>query len=351
MSTMERKHGLDILRVIAILLVVIHHIPRPENIFFPFWFLSFSDVGWSGVDLFFVLSGFLIAGQVFQAKTNEGGLKSFWIKRWFRTLPLYYVVLFVYTVVKPMMGYSFRDNAWEYLFFTQNYLSPMDFVQSWSLCIEEHFYLVFPVLIYLFNFKKMNPFIWLLPLLLSLLSRYYLYHYTDIISAPETTFAHTVRFMTHNHLDGISMGVFLAKTYDFWKEFSRTNRNILGVLGFGLVFIALYQSGLSMRGPIFIYSFTLLAFGFGLLLICFHDFKLNKLAYIPVEKIALWSYGIYIWNHLLIRKFEHTTITMPWYTVGLAFTLLSIGSGASTYYTIEKPFLNLRNKILAKMSH
>lgn len=348
MMNSERKHGLDLLRAVAILFVLIHHIPRLPGQYFPQWFVAISDVGWSGVDLFFVLSGFLIASQVFNRISKDDSLKTFWIKRWFRTLPLYYSVLLVYVVLKPLLGFPFRDNPLEYIFFFQNYFSPTDFVQSWSLCIEEHFYIFFPILIYFFNFRKMRAFVWLIPLLISVASRFYLYYFTDIISADESTFAHTVRFMTHNHLDGISLGVFLAKTHPRWQKWGEGFKSLLGAIGFGLVFFALYQSGMYMRGQIFIYAFTLSSIGYALILISIHDKKINQNFYYPIEKIALWSYGAYIWNHLIIRNFYHLKLNIPWYASSAIFLIISFGLAAVTFYMIERPALNLRDRFLLK---
>jgi peptidoglycan/LPS O-acetylase OafA/YrhL len=141
-----RLHGLDTLRAAAILLVFAYHymvfVSRAPT------FGWLSQVGWVGVDLFFVLSGYLIANQIFagQVQGRELSLKAFYARRLLRTLPNFYVVLALYFAWPEAMGGNTPPALWRFVTFTQNvFLQPgTAFLHAWSLCIEEQFYLLLP---------------------------------------------------------------------------------------------------------------------------------------------------------------------------------------------------------------
>jgi peptidoglycan/LPS O-acetylase OafA/YrhL len=145
----ERNHGLDTLRALAITLVFAYHymvfVSRQPT------FGWVSEVGWVGVDLFFVLSGYLIANQLFEGlvRGQQVSLKRFYARRALRTLPVFWVVLAVYFLWPTLMGGKTPPPLWRFLSFTQNYqLQPgTAFSHAWSLCIEEQFYLVFPLVL------------------------------------------------------------------------------------------------------------------------------------------------------------------------------------------------------------
>ena len=110
--------------------------------------------GLVAVESFFVISGFLIGEMLlkeFQTKFNLTDLKNFWIKRWFRTIPLYYFVIIVkFLVLKCSIGW----NIIYYFLFLQNNFFGIGFLQiSWTLVLEEWFYLIMPVIFY-FLFKN-----------------------------------------------------------------------------------------------------------------------------------------------------------------------------------------------------
>jgi len=136
LKTPTRNLGLDIIRAIAIGLVLFEHLglnPYP-----------IIRLGGFGVELFFVLSGFLIGGILLKEFDKFDGIKTikhFWIKRWFRTLPLYYLALLLQIVLS-------KKIKWEYLYyfvFLQNNFYGINlFSVSWSLVIEEWFYLMLP---------------------------------------------------------------------------------------------------------------------------------------------------------------------------------------------------------------
>jgi peptidoglycan/LPS O-acetylase OafA/YrhL len=157
---------LDGPRGIAIGIVVLHHYiyqfrpPMPDTlsaILFPI-----TEVGWSGVDLFFILSGFLIGGILVDAKDSDNYYSTFYIRRAFRILPVYLVMVFAGILavefgphgVQAWKGLTFYPATWVYyLTFTQNFYfgshtETISYLQvSWSLAVEEQFYLTLPLLV------------------------------------------------------------------------------------------------------------------------------------------------------------------------------------------------------------
>lgn len=145
-----RLRGLDLLRAAAILLVLMTHYSGFVSHAATFGVIG--QVGWAGVDLFFVLSGYLIGNQLLApaARGEPLALKTFFVRRLLRTLPNYYVVLAVYWLLPgPPLGGSGMAAPWRFLTFTQNVglAYGQTFTHSWSLCIEEQFYLLLPLVV------------------------------------------------------------------------------------------------------------------------------------------------------------------------------------------------------------
>lgn len=106
-----------------------------------------------GVDIFFVLSGFLIGSQLFKevSRTGSVNLKSFYLRRAFRIFPAFFVVRGLYAIFPVLRDAPTMQSVWSFATFTVNFdFDPRvgrSFSQAWSLCVEEHFYLVLPLLV------------------------------------------------------------------------------------------------------------------------------------------------------------------------------------------------------------
>ncbi|WP_228565704.1 acyltransferase [Myxococcus sp. CA006] len=147
MNATEPRHlaGLDLLRCLAILIVVLFHYPRPDG---HETYRMLANFGWTGVELFFVLSGFLIGSQLLEpaSRGETPSLKRFYLRRSLRILPPYLIVVALYLFIPAWSERPVETPAWRFLTFTQNFgLRLNGFSHAWSLCVEEHFYLVLPL--------------------------------------------------------------------------------------------------------------------------------------------------------------------------------------------------------------
>ena len=147
---MTRLPGLDLLRAIAIVWVMLFHSWIVGGLGPSFeWLARF---GWIGVDIFFVLSGFLIGTQVLRPlQRGEGlSLRAFYRRRAYRIVPAFAVVLALYVFFPALREAPGMQPWWQFATFTVNvlidYVHHSAFSHAWSLCVEEHFYLVFPLL-------------------------------------------------------------------------------------------------------------------------------------------------------------------------------------------------------------
>src|SRR5438045_8022892 len=144
----SRQPGLDLLRALAIVVVVIYHTGI-------FGFALPYDVyrfGWMGVDLFFVLSGYLIGGQLLAplARGQRINLGTFFARRAFRILPAYFVVLSIYFLLPSWREYpEMSQPLWKFLLSMQNIAlhGGTAFSHAWSLAVEDQFYLILPLLL------------------------------------------------------------------------------------------------------------------------------------------------------------------------------------------------------------
>jgi peptidoglycan/LPS O-acetylase OafA/YrhL len=339
----KRVFSLDLLRSAAIVLIMmLHSLEFMSGLSLNI--ITVFSYGWIGVDLFFVLSGFLIGKQVFN-KQGAFPIRNFLTKRFFRTLPLYYVVLIIYLYLKPKLGFPFHDTKWRYFFFLQNFYSPRDFVQSWSLCIEEQFYILFPLVFFSSNFKKIPSYFWLAIGFGSTLLR--LYFYKNGIPADSPSLAsYNYRFISFTHLDGISWGLFLASTFKTWSTYK--NKIVWLTLGLLTLIISLnYIGPLGIKAPI-VMSYQLLALSFSCILVGLYDFK-NYFMKGIIEKLATWSYGIYLWNNLVARIVGNVFLNQGNLTKFLLFSCITLLVSAVTYTIIETPSLKVRNHFLKKL--
>jgi peptidoglycan/LPS O-acetylase OafA/YrhL len=197
--------SLDGVRAIAIILVMTYH-------------AEITHFGWTGVQLFFVLSGFLITGILWNEKTREGSLsfklKKFWVRRSLRIFPLYFGYVIAIGISYLLFHFpSYFEMYFPYLVsYTVNFTrllpgwegNPL-FTHLWSLSIEEQFYLLFPLIIFLCP-PKLIKFLLIAVILLSPVFRFLLGEYYKNKGLAEDVVANAVNFHTLSHLDAFFMG-------------------------------------------------------------------------------------------------------------------------------------------------
>jgi len=346
-----RQDGLDVLRAAAILLVLCFHAPEAVTHALPDVVRPVFSAGWVGVDLFFVLSGYLIGRQVFATREDlplGSRLRTFWVKRWTRTLPLYFVVLGAYALKPWLVGVPFVGGGWPFALFLQNYTLMKDFVQSWSLCVEEHFYLVLPLVAFGLKGQRWPAWAWLVPLVLSMVFRAVVSEALPL-SPSVRQWLYVSPWATHLHLDGLGVGVFLARTAPRWRGWSARWKAACVVLGLGLLvaILALYEP--RELGHDFIGLYTGLSVAFGLLLVGMESWRLPPWLRRPVYAVAVTSYGAYLWHGLVARAFDRSHLSLGAWGLGLlAFVAVTLLVSWATYVAVEKPGLRLRRWLLKR---
>jgi peptidoglycan/LPS O-acetylase OafA/YrhL len=351
MQTSTRNFGLDLLRAAAIFAVVLFHAAPTLDL--PRVVQAVAAHGWIGVDLFFVLSGYLIGLQVFSAHPRSSApfltrCSGFWIKRWTRTIPLYAVVLCAYVFLKPRLFHAEYAGFfnWKWLFFLQNYGDVQDFGQSWSLCIEEQFYFVFPVIA--FSIAVLPRIVWLLPLVLSMAFRFWTASHladpaTGLVQLTQHDYLRIFRFSTPAMLDAISIGVFLASHRSTWSAWRASIRLAFAPLGLLLVLAKVLFTPTLPTSPLQIaYTYTLLALGFGALLIAAEQWQRMPTGLSLVRWIALCSYSSYLLHEMYTKLFFHYGQGPRWILHTVVYFTVFAGISVASYELIEKPGMRLR---------
>lgn len=352
----NRNFGLDLMRFIAILMVLISH---SITVLPPAYYLVHKFI-FDGVMMFFVLSGFLI-GRIlirdFEASINIKKIIYFWKRRWFRTLPAYYFTILVILFLSFILGlHPNKLGIIRSLFFVQNlyYHSGVFFTESWSLSIEEWFYLTLPIVIFIIN-KVMNITIkkniiitFIVVLLFSLIIRSFI-HYTTIINTV-SEWDTNIRSTVLTRLDSLLMGVLGAWFFIFKKDFFRKNKKILFIIGlFIFILNKLYTNiYLDTFSGFYINVLYLLVIPFSILLMIpifyYISYPVNNYMKKMVTIGSLISYSMYLVNLTIVSAIILQPLDINIWLKFLLFWFLTIFSSVLIYKFIETPFMKLRDK-------
>ena len=205
-----RLKQLDALRGLAVILVLGHHVT---------WNPLWVRFGWSGVDLFFVLSGFLISGLLFREYKQYGNIHilRFWTRRALKIYPAYYLLIFATVagrmLAKTPIGWS---HIWPDLIFVQSYV-PGTWGHLWSLAVEEHFYILLPLLLWAMTMRRRrthDPF-HQLPLVCLITAVACLALRSAHLLTGEPFNFQSHKFATHVRLDALSFGVLFSYYWEF----------------------------------------------------------------------------------------------------------------------------------------
>lgn len=314
--------------------------------------------------MFFVLSGFLITRILIKTRESKHYFRNFYVRRFLRIFPLYYLFLALFFFVLPridaFIGLFSVDRAhfsWHLLFASNLLFSKLGFYPghivdvSWSLAIEEQFYLFWPFLVWTLSLKQLRwTCLFFFLLSQALIATQFVNHGT----------LNSTYFFTLTRWDGIILGSALAATRpepELWKQFIRFRNHIL-LMSLGLSLLA-FSKGIHTTSPLIQFiGFPSFAIFFSCLLSkllesgpLFDCFSLR-----PLKVLGKYSYGLYLFNKptvIVLNKFLtpifNSTFLQRVPDVSMfLFQFLaisaSLGVAIPLFYCYEKPFLKLKNR-------
>jgi peptidoglycan/LPS O-acetylase OafA/YrhL len=361
-ASRDRLAGLDTLRGLAIVAVMIFHLQWR----LPDGFKVIGRFGWMGVDLFFVLSGYLIGSQLLKPLRDgrEVSLLGFYRKRAYRILPLYLVVLALYVFWPRWREETGISPVWEYLTFTENffvdYWDNQAFSHVWSLCVEEHFYLLLPVIVLVLAKK---PAMWkmvsvlALFVLLGLGMRSYEYFHVLLPMGRgaerfATDYIERIYYPTYTRLDGLLAGVALALVRMFrpaWWEalLRRANWLLLGGVGLLACVIWIFTDRFGRVGTVV--GFPLMAIAMAMLVAVGSDTRcwFGQMRVPGAKLIAMLAYSLYLTHkeiaHLDELYLPRLMAPANWFSA-LLIGASCLAAAAILHFAVERPFLAFRDR-------
>lgn len=338
-TSLQRNQSLDVLRCFAVLLVVGSHLP---------YYDAWAKIGWIGVDLFFVLSGFLISGLLFQEFKDTGSLnvKRFLIRRGLKIYPSFYLLMVTATVLYFLNHAAIpRKQLIASWFFLQNYVHEekvyLILSHTWTLAVEEHFYLVLPVLLLLLIavFSRRDPFR-VIPML-------FLFIATSCLTLRYLTLGpYPYAWMTHMRLDGLFAGVALGYLYHFRMQLFRrlTGHYALVVAALFCAPALLFNQSDHIVQTI---GLTFLYVGFSFLVawsvVRTPGTPVGRVMAKGAAKIGFYSYSIYLWHTLICDAFLfHPNLSLIKFWLYIATT---IAGGCAMAHLVELPYQELRERL------
>jgi len=364
-----RIHGLDTLRALAVSLVVLHHYTLFVSDAPTFGWVG--TMGWTGVDVFFALSGYLIGNQIFAAlgSSRGFGLGRFYVRRLLRTLPNFWVVLALYALWPAWRGDTPMLPLWQYLTFTQNiHLQPgTAFSHAWSLCIEEQFYMLLPAAAVgsaaLGQAGARQRWAWCAFALAvaggmlvratiwqdgqdatNRLGYYYQYiYYSSWCRADEL-------------LAGVALALLKQRAPGTWRRVLAHGNALLvaGVLVIGATFAWFLDDHYGFAQTVF--GYPLLALGCSLLILAAlaPGSLLHRVRVPGAASLALWSYAIYL-THKSVSMLVAARMAQAGYGAEDAITIAacmvaSLAAGWLLFVLVETPFMRLRARWASGLS-
>jgi peptidoglycan/LPS O-acetylase OafA/YrhL len=357
----ERLPELDGLRGIAILQVVLWHyaLLEPLHGSFVYYVLKLLRLSWSGVDLFFVLSGFLIGGILLDARESPNYFKTFYIRRFCRIFPLYYLVVAVLLAGQTFFASSpvFKGTFhWPvYAAYLQNFwsaatgsLGPAFLAVTWSLAVEEQFYLSLPMLIRITSAKILPWILTGIVVLTPLIRTYVFDHYGGGVACYVLPFCRT---------DSLCLGVLgalLVRSPVAMKAAEQSRRviNLLFcVVSAGVIWF-LFEHPSPMTKVMSGAGYTLLAIFYWMVLlkgILQPDGVIARILRLrALQQLGILAYGVYLFHQPVMMICNGNTppqfATLSAYsTVALAFVLTIVLAKISWHF-FEKPIIHIGHR-------
>ena len=369
-TTRERQPGLDLLRALAIIVVVLYHAAL-----FGFKLPGRIDrFGWIGVDLFFVLSGYLIGGQLLAPLAGDGtpssrrrGSRSiplgrFFARRALRILPAYFVVLALYFLLPGWREYPEISPLWKFLLSVQNLglRGGTSFSHAWSLAVEDQFYLLLPlVLLLAIRWRRAAVIIPCAIVLAGFALRWLLAKQNMTHTGVSFRgFQMWIYYATWTRLDPLVFGVALAAIEKFRPHWWQRLVNLapwLWLPGLGLIGYALWLGETEeLTVTACVWQFPLLALGMAALLVCavsprlpFCRVKIPGAAF-----IASIAYSAYLIQKLVIHFVEQfcssQNIALTSLAALIGVEVCVYAAATVLFLAVERPFLKLRHRIASR---
>ena len=352
----ERQPGLDLLRALAIIVVVIYH----AGIFGFALPNHWHRFGWVGVDLFFVLSGYLIGGQLL-APIERGqniNFPRFLMRRALRILPAYFVILAIYFSLPSVREFPEISPLWKFLISVQNIglHGGTAFSHAWSLAIEDQFYLALPlVLLVVGRWKRAGVIVPCAVVLGGIALRAFLaWRNPGDTGVSDREFQLWIYYPTWTRLDPLVFGVVLAAIEKFrsnWWERLMDAARWLWLPGLAAIVYGLYLGENDLTIATCIWQFPLIAFGMAAFLVCGVSPRLpfRRIEVPGAAFFASIAYSVYLSHkliiHAAIRFCSNYNIALTSVPAILLVELLIYAAGLILFLSIERPFLQLRHRL------
>ena len=361
----QRQPGLDLLRALAIIVVVIYHAAL-----FGFKLPGRVDrFGWIGVDLFFVLSGYLIGGQLLAplARDHRINLGRFFARRALRIMPAYFAVLVIYFLLPSWREYpEMSQPLWKFILSIQNVAlhGGTAFSHAWSLAVEDQFYLCLPFILLFVNRWPRSAII--IPCVIvfgGILLRTFLAWQNPAadFGVSFRGFQAWIYYPTWTRLDPLVFGVALAAIEKFRPQWWKGLMNCapwFWLPGVALIAFGLYLGeGDYLSVAAAIWQFPLIALGMAALLICALSPRLpfRRVAIPGAAFIASIAYSAYLIQKLVMHVvgqfcFEHS-IALTSVSALVLVEICVYAAATLLFLVIERPFLQLRHRFAPRRAN
>lgn len=354
--------GLDVYRAFAISFGLFWHFLQidSENT----TLINVLSTGpWGGANPLFVISGFLLGGQIFARIVNNKNLsmKNFFLRRILKTWPAYFAMIGFILILSCFFSFHDLPSAFQLLTFTQNFDLKNSFLShTWSLCIEEHFYLILTLTSFYFfskpSLKKVSVLFAML-FILQLVVRYMLWQKYLSIEQPDhfTIYFNKIYYQTYCRIDGLIAGLYLAYFANIapvaWKKIVESGKELLpfGIL-FCLLGFVLQIHRTTLMSTLLVYPLETV--GLSLIMIyCLNaEAIVNRINSKWISITATLSYCLYL-THKPIFHLVDTAMNSVFKNFGLYLSstfilsiLFTFISAYILYILIEKPFLIFRER-------
>lgn len=359
-SAPARNYGLDVVRACAIMLVVVAHFSRIFHAQFNGEFLS-QSCGFLGVEIFFVLSGFLIGRILLRTILQEpsaGALRTFWIRRWLRTIPIYWLVL-----LALLLGSAYHADLLLFLVFLQNLVFDLPnrfFGVAWSLVVEEWFYVFTPVILILARraFFRATPVAVFWGACVLMIAGPLLLRIFTVTREPVAWW--TIRKMVFARFDAFGWGVLAAGIQAFapatnaWVLRCRTTVMVGAALSIVLVEIVVLIFPMRLESFFMrTVGFSLIPASFGLVLLLMPASSAPaKIGQKIITFVSLISYPVYLVHDSLLdwllpfNSWPASWLAcLFWLIVTLGLTILV---ASLMHFFLENPIMNWRDRLTGR---